>query len=78
VTVNTSNVTNSNNTVDSQLPFSVDLTNTTVDAKQKEQVIALLYHYQDCFSIDDDDIGKCNFVQHQIQTNSEKPVKQSD
>jgi len=78
MTVNTSNDTNSNNTVDSQLPFSVDLTNTTFDAEQKEQVIALLYRYQDCFSIDDDDIVICNFVEHQIRTNSEKPVKQSD
>lgn len=65
-------------TEEQKLPFQVDLDDTQLNAEQKQQIISLLYQYQDCFSIDDDDIGQCNLIEHRIKTTEDKPLKQSD
>lgn len=43
---------------------------------EKRQIFAMLMQYQHCFSKHEDDIGRTNLIDHQIDTKEVKPIKQ--
>ena len=40
----------------------------------RARLLQLLYEYQDCFSCDKDDIGRCDILQHEIHLDTDKPI----
>ena len=60
------------------LPFDVDLGDNDLTEEQKTQVVQLLMEFQDVFSLDDDDLGKCDLLEHRIRTVDDIPIKQAD
>ena len=61
-----------------KLPFDVQLDDTELTQDQKDQVIQLLVRYQDVFSLNDDDIGHCDLLEHRIHLTDDIPIKQPD
>lgn len=62
----------------SKLPFEVDFADSDLTLNQQAQVVDRLLSFQDVFSVDDDDLGYCDLVEHQIRLSNEVPVKQPD
>lgn len=62
----------------SKLPFEVNFNDSDLTTEQQEQVVQLLLQYQDVFSVDDDDLGYNDLVEHRIRTTDDIPIKQAD
>ena len=44
--------------------------------EEKEEVVALLMEFQDCFARTEDELGQCKLFQHRIDTGEAKPIHQ--
>lgn len=63
---------------ESKLPFDIDFEDSDLDDVQRQSVTDLLLRYLPAFSLDDDDLGDCDIVKHQILTTDNNPIKQAD
>ena len=44
--------------------------------EEKEEIVALLMEFQDCFARTEDELGQCKLVQYRIDTGEAKPIHQ--
>ena len=49
----------------------------SLEPNEVQEVKNLIYEFNDCFSWNENDIGRTNVIKHQINTNDNKPIKQN-
>ena len=59
----------------SDLPFKVNMGDSGLSEEEVSKVANLLHRYQDCFCVDDDDLGYTETIKHKINLLHEQPVK---
>jgi len=53
-----------------------EMLKTDLDGEEEMKARELLYKYQHIFSLSDNDVGRCNLIQHKIDTGTEPPIRQ--
>ena len=59
----------------SDLPFKVNMGNPGLSKEEVGKVANLLHRYQDCFCVDDDDLGYIEMIKHKINLMHKQPIK---
>ena len=60
----------------SEIPVGIDLEESNINDKQKEQLKHFLLRWKDTFSTSITDLGNCNLVKHEIKLIDDEPIKE--